>query len=176
MLGWIAALALSPTQIAAAPPLAASDWWEKVTVTLSGDGQPQACQYETSGRTPSAPDCQVVGSTAKGFGGKSSIGAHDQFTRITFERRFSPGTTVPGAGSIHPGDTLLGREVLKLAIDARGSVSGCKVVATAGEMTPDYGCAEASSERFEASVRQGPPAAREGFMTIMIYGHAENLT
>jgi hypothetical protein len=176
MLGWIAALVLAPTQIAATPPLAASDWWEKITVTLSGDGKPQACQYETSGRSHSSADCQVVGSNAKGFGSKSSIGAQDQFTRITFERRFSPGVTAPSAGSMHPGDTLLGREVLKLAIDAGGKVSGCRVVATSGEMTPDYGCAEASSERFEANARQSEPAAREGFMTIMIYGHAENLT
>jgi hypothetical protein len=175
MLGWIAALVLAPTQISATPPLAASDWWEKITVTISGDGQPQACQYETSGRTHSSADCKVVGSNSRGFVSKS-VGAQDQFTRITFERRFSPGASVPSAGSIHPGDTLLGREVLQLAIDAGGKVSGCKVVATSGEMTPDYGCAEASTERFEASAQQSAPASREGFMTIMIYGHAENVT
>src|SRR6476659_8247201 len=174
MLGWIAALVLVPTQIAATPPLAASDWWEKITVTLSGDGKPQACQYEASGRTHSSADCDVVGSSSKGFGSKSA-GAQDQFTRITFERRFSPGASVPSASSMHPGDTLLGREVLQLAIDAGGKVSGCKVVATSGEMSPDYGCAEASSERFETSAQKAASATREGFMTILIYGHAENV-
>jgi hypothetical protein len=174
MLGWIVALVLAPTQIAATPPLAASDWWEKITVTLSGDGKPQDCKYETSGRSRSSADCQVVGSSSNGFGSQS-MGAQDQFTRITFERRFSPGAMVPGPGSIHPGDTLLGREVMQLAIDAGGKVSGCKVVATSGDMTPDYGCAEASTERFEASAGKSPAATREGYLTIMIYGHAENV-
>src|SRR6185503_13566791 len=117
MLGWIAALVLAPNLTAATPPLAASDWWEKVTVTLSGDGKPQACIYETSGQAKPSADCDVVGGGAKGFGSK--------------------------AGS-------------------------------AGQMTPDYGCAEASTERFEASAHANPAATREGFMTITIYGHNEN--
>jgi len=168
MLGWIAALVLAPSQIAATPPLAASDWWEKVTVTLTGDGKPQACTYEASAQSKSSADCDVVGGGSRGFAAKAG-GAQGQLTRITFERRFHSGITLPAA-ALHPGDTLLGREVMKLAIDAGGKVSGCKVVSTAGEMTPDYGCAEASTERFEASA-----ATREGFMTITIYGHNENV-
>jgi hypothetical protein len=65
--------------------------------------------------------------------------------------------------------------VMKLAIDAGGKVSDCKVVSTGGEMTPDYGCAEASTERFEANAHPSAPATRQGFMTITIYGHNENV-
>ena len=171
MLGWIAALVLAPTQVTATPPLAASDWWEKVTVTLTGDGKPQACTYEASGAIKSAADCSVVGG---GIGAKPGS-PRGQVTRITFERRFHSGITLPAPGPLHPGDTLLGREVMKLAIDAGGKVSDCKVVSTGGEMTPDYGCAEARSERFEASAEPKSATAREGFMTIMIYGHNENV-
>ena len=40
-----------------------------------------------------------------------------------------------------------------LAIDPGGTVKGCRIVAESGAMTPDYGCAEASAERFQASAR-----------------------
>ena len=32
----------SPALVSTAP------WWEKVTVTIAGDGKPQSCQYEAS--------------------------------------------------------------------------------------------------------------------------------
>jgi hypothetical protein len=175
MLGWIAALLLAPTQVTATPPLAASDWWERVTVTLTGDGKPQACIYETSGQAKPSADCSVVGSGAKGVASKAVGGQGGQVTRITFERRFHSGITLPAPGALHPGDTLLGREVMKLAIDAGGKVSDCKIVSTGGEMTPDYGCAEASTERFEANAHPSAPTTREGFMTITIYGHNEQV-
>ena len=43
---------------------------------------------------------------------------------------------------------------MTLAIDAAGSVKGCKVVANVGDMTPDYSCKDAS--RRESS-RRAPP-------------------
>ena len=55
--------------------------------------------------------------------------------------------------SLQTGDTLLGRQVMALAIDPVGKVSGCKVVATSGDVTPEYGCEQASSEKFEANAR-----------------------
>ena len=103
MLGWIAALVLAPNLTAATPPLAASDWWEKVTVTLSGDGKPQACIYETSGQAKPSADCDVVGGGAKGFGSKA--GSAGQVTRITFERRFQSGIKLRQP----PVEKLLGR-------------------------------------------------------------------
>ena len=75
---------------------------------------------------------------------------------------------------IHPGDTLLGGQILALGIDGTGSVNSCKVVATSGDMTPDYGCNEASKEQFEASKAAGSDA-QVSFMTIMVYGHNEHV-
>ena len=72
------------------------------------------------------------------------------------------------------GDTLLGRQVMALAIDQGGKVSGCKVVATSGDLTPEYGCEQATTEKFETNAgRESPP--RQGYMTVLIYGHSEHV-
>ena len=159
-------------------PASASDalvsstpWWERITVTIAGDGQAHSCLFESSLEPNGAKDCDVVGSQAAA---SQSSGAKDQYTRVTFERRFSPGAQ-PASGDLQLGDRLLGRQVMTLAIDAGGAVKGCRIVAASGAMTPDYGCAEASAERFQASAGKGSDNAREGTMTILVYGHAEHV-
>ena len=66
---------------------------------------------------------------------------------------------------------------MALAIDGAGAVKGCRVVSTAGSLPPQYGCDEASAERFEASAKdahaQAPP--RAGYMTVLVYGHSEHV-
>jgi hypothetical protein len=142
-------------------------------MTVTDDGQSHSCRYESSLRPNNGRNCDVVGEQAA----MTQIsGAQDQYTRITFERRFSPGAT-PTAGALEPGETFLGGQVMALAIDARGAVKGCKIVATSGAVKPEYGCHEASAERFEASVVDGRPQveSREGTMTILVYGHSEHV-
>ena len=169
----IAALVLAAASTASPPALVSSaPWWEKVTVTVASDGNPQSCSYETSLMPTKAKSCAVSGTSAALA--SDSVGSQAEYTRITFERRFSPAAE-PHGGSIHPGETLLGGQVMALAIDASGSVKGCKIVATSGDMTPDYGCAEAATERFEASAGAKADHSREGFMTILVYGHSEHL-
>jgi hypothetical protein len=146
-----------------------------VTVSVTDDGATQSCRYESS-RTANTPkECSVVGagqaSVAKA---SSSAGAKDQVTRITFERRFSP-TATSTLSQLQPGDTLLGGQVMALAIDGAGAVKGCKVVATSGSVTPQYGCHEAATEHFEASARAASSGAHEGYMTILVYGHSEHV-
>jgi hypothetical protein len=153
------------------PTLSTGSWWEKVTVTMSGDGKTQSCKYEASAAGTSAKDCDVDDHDA---GPIKASGTKDLLTKITFERRFSPGA-VPALGSVQAGDTLLGGQVMALAIDGVGKVSGCKVVATSGDMTPDYGCAEASTERFEAIKASAKAAPRQGYMSILIYAHKEHV-
>ena len=74
-----------------------------------------------------------------------------------------------------PGDTLLGGQIMALAIDARGAVKGCRVVSKAGDMQPQYGCDDASAERFQASMNRTAKTGRDGFMTILVYGHSEHM-
>jgi hypothetical protein len=123
-----------------------------------------------------AQDCSVAGAQASMAKTANSSAAKDQVTRITFERRFSPGEKLNTA-ALQPGDTLLGSSVMALAIDGAGSVKGCRVVSTAGTLPPQYGCDEASAERFEASAKdahaQVPP--RAGYMTVLVYGHSEHV-
>ena len=166
----VAALVLATAIPAASPTLlSTAAWWEKITVTVAGDGKPQSCKYETNLRAARQSNCEVVGGASGSAGGP----AEAQFTRITFERRFSPGETPPGEARLELGDKLLGRQVMALAIDAAGSVKGCTVVATSGDMTPNYGCDEARAEQFEASA--AAPAPRQGFMTVLVYGHEEQI-
>ena len=149
-----------------------SPWWEKVTVTVTGDGNAKSCRYETSLKPNAGESCSVEGSA--GALAHSASASKDSYTRITFERRFSPEVTAAKT-ELQAGDTLLGGQVLALAIDARGAVKGCKIVATSGDMKPEYGCDEAAAERFQAGVATGAAAPREGYMTILVYGHSEHL-
>lgn len=156
--------ALAPALMAHAP------WWETVTVTIAADGKAQGCEYRTS-TLPGAKACDVVGPAQAGDAG----GAKDQYTRLTFERRFRPAAGGIAEDTLPSGDTLIGRQVLALAIDAKGAVAGCKIVAATGDMTPEYGCKEAAAEKFDASAASDRGQARAGYMSILVYGHAEHV-
>ena len=174
MLRPLAALLLAAAPVAAsAPALSTGAWWEKITVTFSADGKPQSCRYETSGRAGQSPECKLMASGGKPLS-QRPVGAQDEFSTITFERRFTPGSAVENP-AIHPGDTLLGREVMALAIDAAGQVTGCTTVATSGDAAPDYGCTEAKAERFEVSADRAAAVIREGLLTVLVYGHSEHV-
>ena len=165
-LGAAASASTSTTLVSNAP------WWEKITVTLSGDGKPEACRYETSLKQTS-DDCDVASSEASMVSKASD--SKGEVTRITFERRFTPGAP-PAKPNLQTGDTLLGGEMMALAIDAKGAVKDCKMVAQSGAMRPQYSCDDATAERFQASYGAGKNSAeREGYMTILVYGHTEHM-
>ncbi len=158
----------SPTLTSTAP------WWEKFTFTMTGDGTQQACQYATSLPVTAAPGCgddsDDADATNAGLqqAGSSPGGT---YTKITIERRFTPATR-PDPVKLETGDTLLGEQVLALAIDGSGAVKSCAIVGKSGEMKPPYGCNEARSEKFAANASSAPEL-RHGFMTVLVYGHEE---
>jgi hypothetical protein len=147
-------------------------WWERVTVTIAGDGQPQSCHFESSLGPQTAKDCQVQASQAAVA--KTATGSKDSYTRITFERRFNPNWQ-PQANEAPTGDMLLGRQVMSLAIGAKGTVEGCQVVDASGDVKPAYGCKEASAEKFQASASTIHAPPRQAYMTILVYGHKEHV-
>ena len=170
----IAALALASTTAQSPATLTSSvPWWERVTVTVSDDGNTQSCKYESSLQPQAGKDCSVSGSDLTPTKASSGPSAKDEVTRITFERRFNPGGKPEMA--LQPGELLLGGQVMALAIDGRGAVTGCHIVATSGSVTPQYGCTEAEAERFEASAATARAGSREGYMTILVYGHSEHV-
>lgn len=170
----LAALAVAAATASAPQALSStSPWWEKITVTVTADGDAQSCTYESNLSSGTPTDgCEVVGANAS-VSQASSSSSPDEWTRITFERRFIPGDSKPQASEVHPGETLLGGQIMALAIDGGGKVNGCKVIAKSGDVTPDYGCDEASAEKFQPT--SGSADSRVGFMTIMVYGHSENV-
>ena len=149
-----------------------SPWWERVTVTIAGNGQPQSCRFESSLGPQTAKDCQVQASQAAAA--KTATGSKETYTRLTFERRFSP-SWQPQGNEAPVGDMLLGRQVMSLAIGAKGTVEGCQIVSAAGDMKPDYGCKEASAEKFQASASTAHTTPRQAYMTILVYGHQEHV-
>lgn len=151
-------------------------WWERVTVTVSDDGKTQSCRYESSLKPQDAHNCEVVANEASAAKSAEQPGAKDQYTRITFERRYSPGTK-PDLDALQPGETFIGGQTMALAIDPKGTVKDCKVVQRSGSMPPQYGCHEAATERFEASAALAhiPAPTREGYMTVLVYGHSEHV-
>ena len=171
MLGF-AALILAAASANTTPALTTSSWWEKVTYTISGDGVQQACQYESSFSAGGTASCDYeYASSPISRAGSGSAGT---YTKITIERRFTPGDR-PDAGKLELGDTLLGGQIMSLAIDGSGQVRSCKVVVASGEVRPVYGCNEARAERFEASAGREASRVQQGFMTILVYGHEGQL-
>lgn len=168
-------LAIAALMLAAISPgpsaglTSAVPWWERFTFTMSGDGDQQSCQYQTS----------LAGVAAQGCGdeGLSPVqhrasATNDSYTKITIERRFTPGSA-PEPVRLETGDTLLGGQVMALAIDSLGAVRSCEIVGASGEMKPPYGCEEVRTERFESSAARGTAEIRRGFMTVLVYGHEE---
>ena len=166
----LAALALVAASTTSSPALLSNaSWWERVTMTVSGDGKAKSCRFESSLAPDEVKSCEVSSQSVK-----ASADGDGVYTKITFERRFSPGDR-PDIGELQPGDTLLGSQVMALAIDGRGAVSSCQVVVAAGDLLPSYGCQEARAERFSASAKRGGEAAHQGYMTIIVYGHSAHV-
>ena len=168
----VAATAAPETTTSNDTLVSSASWWEKVTVTLDGNGKPEACLYTTSLSPAKAEACDVDGGQAAEATHASA--SKGEVTRITFERRFTPGAA-PRQAKLESGDTLLGGQVMALAIDGRGAVKNCKVVAASGDMRPEYSCDDAQAEKFTASVGGAQKAEREGYMTILVYGHSEHM-
>jgi hypothetical protein len=149
----------------------ASAWWERITVTVDDKGKQHSCRYEASGSGEGAKTCDkdMAASVQAGSSGQAGV-----FSKVTFERRFSPGGRQLDSGQLQPGDTLLGRQVMFLTFDAAGAIASCRVVETSGDAAPTYDCEEAKKEQFraQASADQG---ARQAFMTILAYGHTEEI-
>ncbi|HEU5481653.1 MAG TPA: hypothetical protein VFU80_00975, partial [Sphingomicrobium sp.] len=86
----LAALVLAAASTSPTPMLtSASPWWEKVTYTISGDGAQQSCQYESSVGVAGDGVCDDEPSGA--IQSAASGGATGAYTKITIERRFTPG-------------------------------------------------------------------------------------
>lgn len=145
-------------------------WWEKITVTVDDKGEQQSCRYETSYSGAGAEACDKEMAASVDPGVKSRAGA---FSKVTFERRFTPGGR-PDNGRLHPGDVLLGRQVMFLTLGENGAIESCHVVATSGDRRPAYGCDEARKEQFRGQAGTDP-RARQAFMTILAYGHQEQI-
>jgi hypothetical protein len=150
-------------------------WWERVTVTVNDDGQTRSCRYETSLDPNAGKDCSVVAAPGAQQASMShGSGSKDEYTRITFERRFSPDSK-PTLSALPTGDVLLSGQVMALAIDAKGAVKNCKVVETSGSVASQYSCSDAASEHFNASAAGLRGATREGYMSVLVYGHSEHV-
>jgi hypothetical protein len=145
-------------------------WWERITVTVDDRGKQQSCRYETSLVPSGADSCnEEMAASLKSVSGPTGV-----YSKVTFERRFSPGRQLD-SGKLQPGDTLIGRSVMFLTLDASGAIASCHVVATSGETSGTYGCEEAKKEQFRAQA-SADAGARQAFMTILAYGHTEHMS
>lgn len=146
-------------------------WFERITVTVDDQGTQRSCQYQFS-LTPGGPKpcdqsmISTIPATAKASSGV--------FSKLTFERRFSPAPKLD-SGRLRAGDKLLAQQVMFLTISSDGSIAACRVVGRAGDMMPAYGCDEAKSEQFRVPASASSKASRQGFMTILVYGHQEQI-
>lgn len=147
-------------------------WWERISVTLDDKGKQYSCNYQSS-RLPTGPEAcdEEMASTMPAIRAKGGPGL---YSKLTFERRFSPGTRLD-SGRLQAGDKLLGQQVMHLIFGADGGIASCKVVGTSGEMIPAYDCEGVKAEQFRAAATASSEAPRQAFMTILVYGHQEQI-
>ena len=145
-------------------------WWEKITVTVDDKGKQHSCHYEASLSGGGAKTCgkEMADSVEAGSSGQAGV-----LSKVTFERRFSPGGQLD-SGRLQPGDTLLGRQVMFLTFDSAGAIASCKVMETSGDAPPTYNCDQARKEQFRAQAST-EPNTRQAFLTILAYGHTEEI-
>ncbi len=147
-------------------------WWERISVTVDDKGTQQSCTYESSLSPIGAEACdEEMAASVQPRRTEARTGV---YSKLTFERRFSPGGKLD-SGRLQPGDKLLGQQVMFLTIEPNGSIGSCRVVGTSGDVLPAYGCKEARSEQFRVQASAYSPAHGQAFMTIRVYGHQEQI-
>ena len=67
-----------------------SPWWERVTVTINGDGEAHSCRFESSLKPNEHESCDVTSPSSSAPAKLGNSGSKAEFTRVTFERRFTP--------------------------------------------------------------------------------------
>ena len=169
MLALLAAVLASTTQSSTLE--ASVPWWERITVTVDDKGAQQSCKYQSSLSAKGAETCDKAMASTIASPKSEGSGA---FSKLTFERRFSPGARLEN-GRLETGDKLLGQQVMFLTIDGDGSIQSCRVVGTSGDMLPAYGCEEAKSEQFRVRTTAPSSAPHQAFMTIRVFGHQEQI-
>jgi hypothetical protein len=164
--------ATNPSASSSSPLEASIPWFERITVTVDDKGKQQSCKYQFSLSDNGPEQCDEA--MAASISGAKAGGSTGTFSKLTFERRFSPGAKLD-SGRLQTGDTLLGQQVMFLTFGDGGAIASCRIVGKSGDMVPAYGCDEAKSEQFKlnASASSGTPS--QAFMTIMVYGHQEQL-
>jgi len=146
-------------------------WFERIVITFDGQGAQKSCTYKFSLAPGAAEACDKdMASSIK----PRSKGPNGVFSKLTFERRFSPGGKLD-SGKLQLGDELLGQQVLFLTINPDGELQSCKVLATSGEFLPAYDCDSAKTEQFRAAASPTAQGPRQAFMTVLVYGHQEHI-
>ena len=147
-------------------------WWERISVIVDDKGKQQSCNYQSS-LVPVGPEAcdEEMAATMPSIRAKGGPGL---YSRLTFERRFSPGAKLD-SGRLQAGDKLLGQQVMHLMIGADGAIESCKVVGTSGDMVPAYDCEEMKAEQFRVAASASTDTPRQAFMTILVYGHNEQI-
>ena len=147
-------------------------WFERITLTIDDKGAQKSCKYQYSLSLKGAEDCDKE--MANSIGPKQAKGQNGVYSKLTFERRFSPGGRLD-TGKLPTGDKLLGQQVMFLTIDAKGEIGSCKVLARSGDVVPSYDCDTAKTEQFKIAASAPAEAPRQGFMTVTVYGHQEQI-
>lgn len=147
-------------------------WWERISVTVDDSGTQQSCKVQSSLSLNGPQACdEETAAAVRSSTPKSTAGL---YSKLTFERRFSPDGKLD-SGRLHPGDELLGRQVMFLTIDSAGAITSCRIIAKSGPMSPTYGCEDAKSEQFRVPASVSVGTERQAFMTILAYGHQEQI-
>ena len=147
-------------------------WWERISVTVDDKGKQQSCNYQSS-LSPTGPEaCDEE--MAASMPSIRARGGPGLYSKLTFERRFSPGTRLD-SGRLQTGDKLLGQQVMHLSFGADGAIDSCKVVGRSGDLVPAYDCDEIKAEQFRVAASTPTETPRQAFMTILVYGHNEQI-
>lgn len=150
-------------------------WLSRIIIRFGPDGRLASCRIEMEGSLrrmagPTVPECPA--DALKGFP-PDIAELRGSIATIVSEESFAMGHV--SAPPIPAGDTLIGRVVTNLDVDADGKLTSCKVAQVNGEDLQDDPCAEIEKLYEPRLGADGKPVPFNATKIITLYAHQEKV-
>jgi TonB family protein len=150
-------------------------WVSRIIIRFGPNGRLASCRIELEGSLrrmagPTVPECPA--DALKGFP-RDLAEFRGSIATIVSEESFAMGHV--SAPPVPAGDTLIGRAVTTVNVDADGKLTSCKVAQVDGEELQDDPCAEIEKLYEPRRGADGKPVPFDATKIITLYAHQEKV-
>jgi TonB family protein len=130
-------------------PMPFNPWSSRMTLDFMEDGGVISCRVETSGALKDQQEsCGLISDMWQSALGTLRIDAGHARRTLILETQFAPGNRI-SPGPPPAGARLVGRQTVRMTIDASGKTLQCRVIETEGLEPPNEGCEDLLDGIFE---------------------------